>query len=181
MWSSACLEAQENVLLLILLPVFDTGSFIANLYLSYLLDELRGWLFVSTGLASSSGIGKKHRPNDYFTKSRQGIPLITGRFDPLAQLDSFSISFIRGPSKRRSKERGFPLSTLSVSTSTDWFNQTSTTEAGNPILPGLAKQFISFDALLRISLSLPITKWVTTPGASFYPPLSNYKPVSNFR
>ena len=93
MWSSACLEARENVLLLILLPVFDTGSFIANLYLSYLLDELRGWLFVSTGLASSSGIGKKHRPNDYFTKSRQGIPLITGRFDPLAQLDSFSRSF----------------------------------------------------------------------------------------
>lgn len=93
MWSSACLEARENVLLLILLPVFDTGSFIANLYLPYLLDELRGWLFVSTGLASSSGIGKKPRPNDYFTKSRQGIPLITGRFDPLAQLDSFSRSF----------------------------------------------------------------------------------------
>ena len=37
MWSSACLEARENVLLLILLPVFDTGSFIANLYLPYLL------------------------------------------------------------------------------------------------------------------------------------------------
>jgi len=57
MWSSACLEARENVLLLIFLPVFDTGSFIANLYLPYLLDELKGWLFVSTGLASSSGIG----------------------------------------------------------------------------------------------------------------------------
>jgi cytochrome b559 alpha subunit len=105
MWSSACLEARENVLLLILLPVFDTGSFIANLYLSYLLDELRGWLFVSTGLASSSGIGKKHRPNDYFTKSRQGIPLITGRFDPLAQLDSFSRSFIRRPPYSISKLR----------------------------------------------------------------------------
>lgn len=37
MWSSACLEARENVLLLILLPVFDTGSFIALLYLPYLL------------------------------------------------------------------------------------------------------------------------------------------------
>nr|YP_009521138.1 photosystem II protein V [Gossypium lobatum]AXP84398.1 photosystem II protein V [Gossypium lobatum] len=58
MWSSACLEAQENVLLLILLPVFDTelghsleaqenvlllillpvfdtGSFIVLLYLPY--------------------------------------------------------------------------------------------------------------------------------------------------
>lgn len=36
-WSSVCLEAQENVLLLILLPVFDTGSFIALLYLPYSL------------------------------------------------------------------------------------------------------------------------------------------------
>ena len=33
MWSSTCLEAQENVLLLILLPVSDTGLFIALLYL----------------------------------------------------------------------------------------------------------------------------------------------------
>ncbi|KAI3821555.1 hypothetical protein L1987_09123 [Smallanthus sonchifolius] len=33
MWSSACLEAQENVLLL----VFATGSFIALLYLPYSL------------------------------------------------------------------------------------------------------------------------------------------------
>ena len=39
---------------IITLPGFDTGSFIANLHLPYLLDELRGWLFVSTGLASSS-------------------------------------------------------------------------------------------------------------------------------
>ncbi|KAJ6852060.1 photosystem II protein V [Iris pallida] len=37
LWSSACLEARENVLLLILLPVFDTGSFIALLYLPYSL------------------------------------------------------------------------------------------------------------------------------------------------
>ncbi|CBI14791.3 unnamed protein product, partial [Vitis vinifera] len=51
MWSWACLEAQENVLLLILLPVFDTG-------------------FGSP------------RPNEYFTESRQGMELITGRFDP---------------------------------------------------------------------------------------------------
>ncbi|CAK7324919.1 unnamed protein product [Dovyalis caffra] len=33
-----CLEAQENVLLLILLPVFDIGSFIALLYLPYSLQ-----------------------------------------------------------------------------------------------------------------------------------------------
>ncbi|KAG5615252.1 hypothetical protein H5410_015076 [Solanum commersonii] len=37
MWSSACLEAHENVRLLKLLPVFDTGSFIALLYLPYSL------------------------------------------------------------------------------------------------------------------------------------------------
>ncbi|KAL2900720.1 Cytochrome b559 subunit alpha, partial [Bienertia sinuspersici] len=29
------------------------------------------------------------RPNEYFTESRQGIPLITGRFDSLEQLDEF--------------------------------------------------------------------------------------------
>ncbi|KAI5650077.1 hypothetical protein M9H77_36082 [Catharanthus roseus] len=33
------------------------------------------------------------RPNEYFTESRQGIPLITGCFDPLEQLDEFSRSF----------------------------------------------------------------------------------------
>jgi hypothetical protein len=33
--SSACLEARENVLLLVLLPVFDTGLFIAIIYLPY--------------------------------------------------------------------------------------------------------------------------------------------------
>ncbi|KAG4151889.1 hypothetical protein ERO13_D04G090816v2 [Gossypium hirsutum] len=34
------------------------------------------------------------RPNEYSKKSRQGIPLITGRFAPLAQLDSFSRFFL---------------------------------------------------------------------------------------
>ena len=33
------------------------------------------------------------RPNEYFTESRQGIFLITGRFDSLEQLDEFSRSF----------------------------------------------------------------------------------------
>ncbi|PHT55001.1 Cytochrome subunit alpha [Capsicum baccatum] len=50
-----------------------------------------GWLFVSTSLAYDVfGIP---RPNEYFTESRQGIPLITGHFDPLEQLDEFSRSF----------------------------------------------------------------------------------------
>ena len=52
---------------------------------------IAGWLFVSTGLAYD--VFGSPRPNEYFTESRQGIPLITGRFDPLAQLDEFSRSF----------------------------------------------------------------------------------------
>ena len=52
---------------------------------------IAGWLFVSTGLAYD--VFGSPRPNEYFTESRQGIPLITGRFDSLAQLDEFSRSF----------------------------------------------------------------------------------------
>src|ERR1044072_3000919 len=52
---------------------------------------IAGWLFVSTGLAYD--VFGSPRPNEYFTESRQGIPLITGRFDPLEHLDEFSRSF----------------------------------------------------------------------------------------
>ena len=52
---------------------------------------IAGWLFVSTGLAYD--VFGSPRPNEYFTESRQGIPLITGRFDSLEQLDEFSRSF----------------------------------------------------------------------------------------
>ncbi|KAI3922972.1 hypothetical protein MKW92_035955 [Papaver armeniacum] len=38
---------------------------------------IAGWLFVSTGLAYD--VFGSPRPNEYFTESRQGIPLITGR------------------------------------------------------------------------------------------------------
>ncbi|KAF3664076.1 Cytochrome subunit alpha [Capsicum annuum] len=52
---------------------------------------IEGWLFASTGLAYDVfGIP---RPNEYFTESQQRIPLITGYFDPLKQLDEFSRSF----------------------------------------------------------------------------------------
>jgi photosystem II cytochrome b559 subunit alpha len=44
-----------------------------------------GWLFVSTGLAYD--LFGTPRPNEYFTESRQGTPLITDRFNALAQLD----------------------------------------------------------------------------------------------
>ncbi|KAF3660791.1 Cytochrome subunit alpha [Capsicum annuum] len=45
---------------------------------------IAGWLFVSTSLAYD--VFGSPRPNEYFTESRQEIPLITGRFDPLEQL-----------------------------------------------------------------------------------------------
>ncbi|KQJ82415.1 hypothetical protein BRADI_5g08853v3 [Brachypodium distachyon] len=46
---------------------------------------------VSTGLAYD--VFGSPRPNEYFTESRQGIPLITDRYDSLQQLDEFSRSF----------------------------------------------------------------------------------------
>ncbi|KAL8217718.1 hypothetical protein R6Q57_021091 [Mikania cordata] len=52
---------------------------------------IAGWLFVSTGLAYD--VFGSPRPNEYFTENRQGIPLITSRFDSLEQLDEFSRSF----------------------------------------------------------------------------------------
>ncbi|KAK9660006.1 hypothetical protein RND81_O294400 [Saponaria officinalis] len=48
---------------------------------------IAGWLFVSTGLAYD--VFGSPRPNEYFTENRQAIPLITGRFDSLEQLDEF--------------------------------------------------------------------------------------------
>ncbi|PUZ75592.1 hypothetical protein GQ55_1G192000 [Panicum hallii var. hallii] len=48
---------------------------------------IAGWLFVSTGLAYD--VFGSPRPNEYFTESRRGIPLITDRFDSLEQLDEF--------------------------------------------------------------------------------------------
>ncbi|KAF7076653.1 hypothetical protein CFC21_081271, partial [Triticum aestivum] len=83
-----CLEARENALLLILLPVFDTWLFIALLYLPYSLRV--GYSSARLSLGKSYG---SPRPNEYFTESRQGIFLITGRFDSLEQLDEFSRSF----------------------------------------------------------------------------------------
>ncbi|CAN6445160.1 unnamed protein product [Victoria cruziana] len=47
------------------------------------------WSFVSMGLAYY--MFGSPRPNEYFTESRQGIPLIIGRFDSLEQLDEFFI------------------------------------------------------------------------------------------
>ena len=43
-----------------------------------------GWLFVSTGLAYD--VFGTPRTNEYFTETRQEIPLITDRFNALEQL-----------------------------------------------------------------------------------------------
>ena len=45
-----------------------------------------GWIFVSTGLAYD--IFGTPRPNEYFTDSRQEVPLITDRFGALEQLNT---------------------------------------------------------------------------------------------
>lgn len=56
---------------------------------------IAGWLFVSTGLAYD--VFGSPRPNEYFTESRQGIPLITGYFDPLeAKENDKSQTLVKG-------------------------------------------------------------------------------------
>ena len=44
-----------------------------------------GQVFVSTGLAYD--VFGTPRPNEYYTESRQEIPLITDRFNALSQMD----------------------------------------------------------------------------------------------
>ena len=44
-----------------------------------------GCVFVSTGLAYD--VFGTPRPNEYYTESRQEIPLITDRFNALSQMD----------------------------------------------------------------------------------------------
>lgn len=76
----------------------NTTFLISKSSKEYILSQFRpitmviaGWLFVSTGLAYD--VFGSPRPNNYFTETRQGIPLIIGRFDSLEQIDEFSRSF----------------------------------------------------------------------------------------
>ena len=46
---------------------------------------IAGWIFVSTGLAYD--IFGTPRPNEYFTNTRQDVPLISDRFNALEQMD----------------------------------------------------------------------------------------------
>ena len=49
---------------------------------------ISGWLFVSTGLAYD--VFGTPRPNEYFTATRQEIPLLTDRFNSLEQVKELS-------------------------------------------------------------------------------------------
>ncbi len=49
---------------------------------------LAGWLFVSTGLAYD--VFGTPRPNEYFDQARQGLPLVTDRYEGKQQIDEFT-------------------------------------------------------------------------------------------
>jgi photosystem II cytochrome b559 subunit alpha len=46
-----------------------------------------GWLFVSTGLAYDA-FGTP-RPDEYYTQTRQEVPIVNNRFDAKKQVDSY--------------------------------------------------------------------------------------------
>jgi photosystem II cytochrome b559 subunit alpha len=48
---------------------------------------IAGWLFVSTGLAYDT-FGTP-RPDEYFTQTRQELPIVSNRFESKDQLDKF--------------------------------------------------------------------------------------------
>ncbi|NES18857.1 MAG: cytochrome b559 subunit alpha [Symploca sp. SIO3E6] len=49
---------------------------------------IAGWLFVSTGLAYD--IFGTPRPNEYYTQTRQEVPLVDSRFEAKQQVDQFT-------------------------------------------------------------------------------------------
>ncbi|MBD1919671.1 cytochrome b559 subunit alpha [Microcoleus sp. FACHB-831] len=46
-----------------------------------------GWLFVSTGLAYD--VFGTPRPNEYFTQTRQELPIVQDRFESKQQIEQF--------------------------------------------------------------------------------------------
>lgn len=48
---------------------------------------IAGWLFVSTGLAYD--VFGTPRPNEYFTQTRQEVPIVNNRFDAKKQINEF--------------------------------------------------------------------------------------------
>jgi photosystem II cytochrome b559 subunit alpha len=48
---------------------------------------IAGWLFVSTGLAYD--VFGTPRPNEYFTETRQELPIVNDRFESKQQINEF--------------------------------------------------------------------------------------------
>jgi photosystem II cytochrome b559 subunit alpha len=48
---------------------------------------IAGWLFVSTGLAYD--VFGTPRPNEYFTQTRQAVPIVSDRFESKQQIKEF--------------------------------------------------------------------------------------------
>ncbi|CBN59025.1 cytochrome b559 subunit alpha [Kamptonema animale CS-326] len=48
---------------------------------------IAGWLFVQTGLAYD--VFGTPRPNEYFTQTRQEVPIVSDRFEAKKQVDQF--------------------------------------------------------------------------------------------
>ena len=48
---------------------------------------IAGWLFVSTGLAYD--VFGTPRPNEYFTQTRQEVPIVNNRFEAKQQVENF--------------------------------------------------------------------------------------------
>jgi len=48
---------------------------------------IAGWLFVSTGLAYD--VFGTPRPDQYFTETRQEVPIVTDRFESKAQINEY--------------------------------------------------------------------------------------------
>lgn len=48
---------------------------------------IAGWLFVSTGLAYD--VFGTPRPNEYFTQTRQEVPIVQDRFESKEQINQF--------------------------------------------------------------------------------------------
>ncbi|ARV62209.1 cytochrome b559 subunit alpha [Nostocales cyanobacterium HT-58-2] len=49
---------------------------------------IAGWLFVSTGLAYD--VFGTPRPDEYYTQTRQELPIVNNRFDAKQQVEQFS-------------------------------------------------------------------------------------------
>jgi photosystem II cytochrome b559 subunit alpha len=48
---------------------------------------IAGWLFVSTGLAYD--VFGTPRPNEYFTQTRQEVPIVNNRFEAKQQVEQY--------------------------------------------------------------------------------------------